>query len=350
MAGKRKRKKSGLPPGSLIYTGERKIANPNVTLLQYNESSLEEKQQVGEEVVLPEDGNVTWYDIRGLHEIGLVEKIGGIFDIHPLVQEDILNIHQRPKFEEHTNGFFIVFQALSFDGKKLVVQFEQVSLFVGKNFLISFQEDASDLFTAVRERLASGRGRIRMRGPDYLAYALVDSVVDNYYLILDDIEEAIEKMEADILEGRASDIKSRIHKLKREMIGLRKSVAPLREAVNRFARAEHELISQESVIFLRDLHDHMVQVMDTIETSRDTLTGMQDLYLSELSYRMNNVMQVLTIIATIFIPLTFLAGVYGMNFDNMPELHWKYGYFAVWAIMVVIALGLIRYFRTKRWL
>lgn len=225
-----------------------------------------------------------------------------------------------------------------------------MSIYFRNGLLVSFQENETDLFEAVRMRLKSGRGKIRQRGADYLAYALMDTLVDNYLLVLDDIEEIIEALEDDLISEPSNSIKERLHYLKKELLIIRKSIAPLREAISRFSKTENSFIASTTHVFVRDLYDHTVQIMDMVETYRDMLNGLQDLYLSEISYKMNQVMQVLTLIATIFIPLTFLVGIYGMNFDYMPELHWKDGFFALWGLLTVLAIGLVILFKRKRWL
>ncbi len=343
-------KKIGLPPGSLIFTGKQKMEQSDLTLMLYKPEKASEIKFDHTHTYQKSPDEIAWYDIRGVHDVAIIEQIGKAFDIHPLVLEDVLNTQQRPKFEEYENGIFIIIKALSFEHETQSVQTEQVSVFFGKGFLISFQEDKTDLLQAVRERINGGRGKIRGRGSDYLAYALLDNIVDYYFVILDQVEEEIDKMEEAILLNPESHIKSAIHRLKRELLMVRKSISPLREAISRFSKSEHHLVDESSYVFIRDLYDHTIQIMDMVETYRDTLSGLQDLYLSELSYKMNNVMQVLTIMATIFIPCSFLAGVYGMNFENLPELHWKYSYFVFWAIILVIIGGSMYYFRKKRWL
>ncbi len=346
-----RKRKTGLPPGALVFTGKQKVESPNISLMQYGPEGevleLEAKDQAPiVEATLP----VCWYDVRGLHKVELIQQLGELFNIHSLVLEDVLNTQQRPKFEEHDGAIFITVQALSFDAQALSIQTEQVALYAGPGFVLSFQEDEKDLFPGVRERIRHGRGRIRARGVDYLTYALLDNVVDNYYIVLDQMEEALSQLEGDILSASGKESKRSIHELKMQFIMLRKAIAPLREAISRFSRSESLLIAKETDIFLRDLHDHVIQITDTIDTQRDVMNGLYDLYLSEINLRMNNVIQVLTIISTIFIPLTFLAGIYGMNFDYMPELRWKYGYFFVWGVMLLIGLSLLSLFRRKKWL
>lgn len=340
-----------MAPGTLIFTGKKKVEFPNVTLIQYNmEGELRERHVKDAAPAADEGLNVTWYDVRGLHKIELIEELGKRYNIHPLVLEDVVDTQQRPKFEEYDGAIFLTIQALNFDVESLKVKTEQVAFYTGKGYVLTFQEDEADLFPGVRDRIHSSRGRIRKRGADYLSYALLDNIVDHYYVVLDQMEEVLEQLEADILANPGRESKEKIHNLKLQFIILRKSVAPLREAIGRFSRCENPIIAEETHIFLRDLYDHTIQVIDTIDTYRDMMSGLYDLYLSEISFRMNSVIQVLTIMSTIFIPLTFLAGIYGMNFDNMPELHWKYGYFILLGVMLAIGLGLIRLFKQKNWL
>ena len=347
---RQRHRKTGLPPGTLVFTGERFVETPNVTLMQYNQETFVVKHLQNEKPPAADGYNVTWFDVRGVHDLGLIEKIGKKFSIHPLALEDIVDTQQRPKFEEYKDGLFITLRDLKFDVEHLELKTEQVSIYIGKNFLLSFQEDDDDLFVYVRKRLEVSSGRIRQRQSDYLAYALVDSIVDNYFIVLDRVEEAMENIEESILLDSNISIKARIHQLKLQTLLLRKSVAPLREAINQFSRSENPLMSEDTPVFIRDLHDHIIQVMDMIETYRDMVTGLNDLYLSELSFKMNNVMKVLTVITTIFVPLSFLAGLYGMNFDHMPELHWRNGYFYLLAVMGCVAAGLLLLFHKKKWL
>jgi magnesium transporter len=344
--------KKGMPPGSVVFTGDRKMENTHVHFVRYNEASLEAKEygrQIQPEFNIGIDGKVTWYDIRGVHDTELIEAIGKQFSIHPLVLEDIADTQQRPKFDEYENGVFIIAKALQFNPITIEIQTEQVAIFVSKSIVFSFQEDEEDLFAGVRDRVDTGRGKIRKRGADYLAYALLDNIVDQYFDVLDRVEEEIEKLEAEIIKSPRNDSKARNHNLKREMLTVRKAVQPLREAISKFAKSESPFVAETTEIFLRDLYDHTIQVMDMVETYRDVLTGLQDLYLSEISYKMNQIMQVLTVISTIFIPLSFLTGVYGMNFENMPELKTQNGYFILLGVMATIVISLLFYFRKNRW-
>jgi magnesium transporter len=347
---KRRSAKTGLPPGSLIHIGEKHADKAKITLCTYDETHFQEREIQTLEGVLPSAGEaVTWIHIDGLHEVQLLEAMGLSFSLHPLTLEDILNTEQRPKSEDHGDYLYIVLRLFHEDAAGVLIP-EQVSIVLGKNWLISLQEKEGTLLDPIRERLRNEKGRLRKAGADYLAHALLDAIVDSYFVILDKFGEKIEKLE-DALIGRPSPQTLRaIQALKREMILLRKSVWPLREMLGHLGRSDSPLIGEQSVIYFRDIYDHAVQVIDTIETYRDMLSGMLDIYLSSISNRMNEIMKVLTIIATVFMPLTFLAGVYGMNFHYMPELAWRWGYFALWGVMIVIALFMLIAFRRKKWL
>jgi len=349
---KKPSKKAGLPPGTLVHIGERKAEFVRITVIDYNEQNFQEKEVSAVEECFPfkTTPTVTWINIDGLHKIELIEKLGKEFDLHPLILEDILNTGQRPKFEDLGNNVFIVLKMLSYTDEKQTIQSEQISLAVGPNFVISFQESVRDVFEQVRDRIRNSKGRIRKMGSDYLAYVLLDAIVDNYFLILEKFGEKIEYMEEELVAEPTEKTLQQIHSLKREMIFLRKSVWPLRELINGLERSESSLIKESTDIYLRDVYDHTIQVIDTVETFRDMVSGMLDIYLSSISNKMNAVMKVLTIIATIFIPLTFIAGIYGMNFKYMPELEWRWAYPAVWLVMSAVTATMLIYFKKKRWL
>lgn len=350
----RKRKKTGLAPGTIVFTGDKKVDNIQVHYLNYNEHNLEEQVYESHETISfkkPSDTVVDWYDVRGMHDINLIEHIGKSCTIHPLVLEAIADVNQRPKFEEYNNGNFIALRALHFDKETVKLESEQITLYFRKGLVLTFQERETDLFSDVRKRIKSGRRKIRTCGADYLTYALIDVVVDHYYVVLDDVESVIEDLEDNLINGHQDiENKTKIHELKKELVQIRKSVAPLREAISRFSKSESTLIENDTYAFLRDLYDHTIQIMDMVESYRDMLNGLQDLFITEVSFKMNKVMQLLTIVSTIFIPLTFLAGIYGMNFTNMPELHWRYGYFVLMGTMLFLAVVLILFFRRKKWL
>lgn len=350
---KKHRKKIGLPPGSVVFTGSKKVEQIFVHYLQYDANDLTEKTFDNHEQIIVDDSpdeKVDWYDMRGLHDTQLIEFLGQKFKIHPLILEDIADIHQRPKFEEYDNGNFIIFKALRFDKENLKIQTEHVALYFCKGLIFTFQETASDLFSQIRQRIQNSHGRVRKRGADYLAYTLLDVIADQYFVVLEDVETVIEKLEDDLLHQPDNSIKERIHHLKKELLIVRKSIAPLREAVSRFVKSESNFIEDNTTLFIQDLYDHLIQIIDMVETYRDVLNGLQDLYLSEISFRMNQVMQVLTIITTIFVPLSFLAGLYGMNFEYIPELGFKYGYFVLLGVMILVGGGLLIWFKRRRWL
>ena len=349
---KKRTQKSGLPPGTLIHIGEKRTEKVKIRIMDYSEIGLEEMGADTIETCFPfkDKPTNTWINIEGIHDVRVLERLGECYGFHTLILEDILNTDQRPKMEDHGEYIYVVLKMLNSDKNNSVV-IEQISLLLGKNFVISLQEGLEgDVFNPVRERIRSGKGRIRKMGSDYLAYALLDSIVDNYFIVLEKLGEKIEVLEEELITNPKRETLHAIHNLKREMIFLRKSVWPLREVISGLERGESSLISKSTQIFLRDLYDHTIQVIDTVEAFRDMLSGMLDIYLSSVSNKMNEVMKVLTIIATIFIPLTFIAGVYGMNFRNMPEIEWQWGYPLSLLIMGGVAIIMLIFFRKKRWI
>ena len=347
--------KTGLPPGSLVHVGEKHTGEPLLSLMIYNDQGVKEKTLTGIEELrsnLQEQAaGVTWLHIEGLHDIRLMEQMGDLYRLHPLTLEDILYTDQRPKMEDFGNYIYIVLKDFSLPpdmGGQLLP--EQISVIFGPHFLISFQEKQNPLMEPIRERIRSARGRIRKAGADYLAYTIIDAIVDQYFILLEKLGESIESLEDQLVTQPGRDTLHAIQSIKREMLYLRKSVWPLREAVSALQRTDSPLMDTATDLYLKDVYDHTIQIIDTVETYRDMLSGMLDIYLSSVSNRLNEVMKVLTIIATIFMPLTFLAGVYGMNFKYMPELEWHWGYFMVWGIMISVALSMIRYFKRKKWL
>jgi len=344
--------KAGLPPGTLVHVGEKRAEAVRITLIDYDEERFQEKEVTTVEECFPFKATptVTWINIDGLHQVDIIEKLGKRFELHPLILEDVLHTEQRPKYEDFDKYIFIVLRMLGYNEQIQVVESEQVSLILGTNFVISFQERIGDVFDHIRERLRNAKGRIRKMGPDYLCYTLMDAIVDNYFAVLERFGERIESMEEELVTNPTEKTLQQIHTLKREMLFLRKSVWPLREVISVLQRSESSLITESTGIYLRDVYDHTIQVIDTVESYRDMVSGMLDIYLSSISNKMNAVMKVLTIIATIFIPLTFVAGIYGMNFENMPELKWRWGYGAVWLVMIVVAAIMMVFFRKKKWL
>ena len=344
-------RKAGEPPGTLVHIGERQIDQVRLTLVKYDPNMLDERRvnTLDEALGLCTGERLTWLNIDGIHDIELISRLGQHFNIHPLTQEDILNTTQRPKFEEFDHYAYIVLKMPRYDSGAGRVSTEQVSLILTERVLISLQETQGDVFEPVRARLQKGRGRIRNAGSDYLAYALIDAVVDHYFTILEQIGIQVEAIEDQTLSNPTSAVLQRIHAMKREILYLRKQIWPLREVVGTMAKEEPALIKEETMIFLRDVHDHTVQIMETIESQRDLVTGLLDLYMTGISNRMNEVMKVLTIIATIFIPISFIAGVYGMNFKYLPELEWPWGYEAVWGVMIAMVITMVLYFKKKKW-
>lgn len=349
---KKRSSKAGLPPGTLIHIGEKKTEALKITIMDYDEVHFQEKETkaVEECFAFKDTPGVTWINIDGLHQIDILEKLGECYGFHPLVLEDILNTDQRPKMEDYGDYLYIVVRMLSYNDKSSQIETEQVSLILGANFVFSFQENIGDVFDPVRERIRNGKGRIRKMGPDYLAYALIDSIVDNYFIIMEKLGETIEFLEEELVTQPVPETLRTIHQLKRELIFLRKAVWPLREVIASLERGELTLIKEATRLYLRDVYDHTIQVIDTIETFRDMISGMLDIYLSSVSNRLNSVMKVLTIIATIFMPLTFLAGIYGMNFKFFPELEWKWSYPLFWLVAILITISMLLYFKKKKWL
>jgi magnesium transporter len=343
---------AGLPPGSLVHIGKKRDEKIRITIIDYDEDQFQEKEAKTVEDCFPfkDKPTVTWVNIDGIHDVDIIAKVGQHFGIHPLVLEDIVNTGQRPKIEDFQSYLFSVVKMLTYDENERSIDSEQVSIVVGPHFVISFQERQGDVFEAIRDRIRNSRGRIRSAGSDYLAYSLIDAIVDGYFIILENLGDRIEVLEDEVIENPGSETLQAINKMKREMITLRRSVWPLREVIGSLERGGSSLIQQTTMTYLRDLYDHTVQVADTIETYRDMVSGTRDTYLSSLSNRMNEIMKVLTIIATIFIPVTFIAGIYGMNFAFMPELSWRWSYFIVWGVMLGVGGTMIAYFRKKGWL
>ncbi|WP_116125997.1 magnesium/cobalt transporter CorA [Lewinella sp. IMCC34183] len=344
------RRKAGAPPGTMVYTGERHMEEVLVHLTEYR-GEFFDVQTADDD--LPEAHGETatrWYDVRGLHDIALVERLGKQHGMHPLALEDVVDVQQRPKMEIFSDGVLIIIKAFAFAPETRDLSIEQVGIYLSQDTVLTFQEDAGDLFKSVRKRLETSSGRIRTRGPDYLAYALVDNVVDKYFTVIDQIEGELDKLEDTIMRSPEMSTKSKIHDLRLALLTLRKSISPLRELMTRFGDNESKLITEDTQLYVADLRDHVIQITDLVETYRDVTNGLYDLYVSEISFRMNSVMQTLTIVSTIFIPLSFLVGVYGMNWDNMPELHTRYGYFVLWGVMICVILGMLGWFRSRRWI
>jgi magnesium transporter len=347
---KQQSKKAGLPPGTLMHIGDQKRQDVRLTLIVYNEAHFEVSEPKAVDCPRPGPGAVYWLNVSGISQLDAIEEIGKRFQLHPLLLEDVVNTNQRPKLDDYKDYLYIVLKMLYRQAKDKATTVEQVSLVLGQQYVISFQENGADPFNAVRERLRTGKGRLRTMGPDYLVYALMDSIVDQYFGILETLGERIESLEEQVVSHPQPEVLKQIHATRRELLFLRRAVWPLREVTNGLQREESPLIKETTRIYLRDVYDHAVQVIDTIEIFREMVSSMLDVYLSSISYRLNTVMKVLTIITTIFMPLTFIAGVYGMNFKHMPELDWYWGYPAVLLVMTVIAGAMLGFFRKKKWL
>ncbi|MEP6887010.1 MAG: magnesium/cobalt transporter CorA [Nitrospirales bacterium] len=345
-------KKAGLPPGTLIHIGEQRVPTTRLSLIEYSEGSLNEQELKNLSDWRPalEENKVIWLDVGGIHQVGLIEQIGSYFNLHPLVLEDIVNSEQRPKVDDYDEYLYVVLKMLYPHGDKGEIMAEQVSIVLGRNYILTFQENGKDCFNGIRIRIRNDKGKIRKCVADYLLYALVDAIVDHYFVVLEKLGEQIEAAEDQLVVNSDAIGLGRIHVLKKEILYLRRVIWPVREVVNGLLREEDGLIDPSTKVYLRDVYDHTVQILETIEMYRDRTGGMVDFYISSTSQRMTAVMKVLTIITTIFMPLTFIAGVYGMNFEHMPELKWRLGYPLILTIMTGIGIGMTFYFRRKKWL
>jgi magnesium transporter len=344
--------KLGKAPGTVEFTGTRRVETAGLTLFRYDEATIDEWSGASfDDVSAGLDGaGAKWLNVDGLHDTELVQTIGDRYGLHPLTLEDLVSPGQRAKLEEHEGYTFIVARMLHYDPSKPHVESEQVSLVVTGDTLLSFQERPGDVFDAVRDRLRSSSGRIRTRGPDYLAYALLDVIVDHYFVTLEAFGDEIEVLEEAVVDNPDSSVQGSMRKLRSNLILVRRAAWPMREVLSAMARTDSPVVTAETAIFVRDAYDHAMHALDVVESLRDVVSGLMDLYMTSLSNRLNDVMKVLTIIGTIFIPLSFIAGVYGMNFDHMPELHLQYGYGLALLLMAATAGSLLIYFRRKKWL
>jgi len=332
--------------------GDKLMEKPKITIIDYSPSTLEERvaETIEECMVYLGKPTMTWINIDGLQEVNYIEQIGQCFHIHPLTLESILNTTQRPKIEYFPNYIYIALKMISWDEKEQETNMEHISLILMQNMVLSFQEREGDVFNTIRERIRNMNGKIRQNSVDYLVYALIDTIVDQYFVILEKLGEKTELLEDVLINQPSPQNLQVIHQTKRNLIYLRNAVWPLREVINKLEKEETVLIQKDTKLFLRDVYDHTIQVIETIEALRDMVSGLLDIYLSSISNKMNEVMKVLTIIATIFIPLTFLAGIYGMNFHYMPELSWRWGYPVTLLAMFLIGLGMYFFFKKKKWL
>lgn len=343
--------KAGMAPGSLIHVGEPMQSKSNIRLINYNEEHIEEKlvRTFDEIVKYKESDSVTWVMIEGLPTIDMIAQIGQAFDIHPLVLEDILNTQHRPKFEAHDNYLHIVLKSLQSEDKQSNMTYEQITLLVFKNFVFTFKEKTDDLFQPIIDRIKTNKGHFRSLGSDYLAYAILDRVVDQYFILIDSLDKAVTSLEDTFLNSKPTgETPSTIQKIKKEIITIRKNVSPVRALTTEMLHCESELILDKTHIYLKDVSDHATHIVDTVESYNDILSDLLNIHSTDVSYQMNEVMQVLALYSTIFIPLTFISGIYGMNFEDIPELKW--GYPAIWAVFIAIPAGMVFYFKKKKWL
>ena len=350
-SGRRKHARLGLPPGSLVHIGERKIEKVRITVMDYDESRCHEAvlDDIEQAAEYRDKPSVSWVNIDGIHDTQMMEAAGRIFDIHQLVLADIMNTRQRPKYEAYDGYVFIVLKMLDMQPNHKEIIAEQISILISRNCVITFQEAPGDVLDALRDRIRGSKGRIRKAGPDFLANCIIDAILDGYFEVLDDLSDRVSDMEERLIEQPGQNLLQRIYAARRECLLLRKYIRPVREIITSLEHNESGMVRPETSPYIRDLYDHSLQILETMESLRDSITGMLEMYLSSASNRMNEVMKVLTVIATIFMPLTFIAGLYGMNLPNMPEMHWRYSYPAVWAVMLAVGGGMLWFFRRKRW-
>jgi magnesium transporter len=344
--------KTGLPPGSLVHVGDILESKTKISLIDYGPKGFEEKRIhfLDEILVYKDRETITWVIVEGLVDVDIVGEIGNKFGIHPLVLEDILNTNQRPKFEEYDDYLFLVLKSCQPESKQISIVYEQISLLILGNFVFTFKEKTDDILEPILQRIRTSKGRFRSLGADYLAYVLLDTIVDNNFILMDVLDEAITSLEDSLLNEPTIVTLNEIQKIKRELITIRRYLSPVRELMTGLLRSESNLIQESTQIYFRDVSDHVIRVIELIESYRDILSGLLDIYVSSVNNKMNEVMKVLTVFASIFIPLTFLTGIYGMNFEYMPELKWKWAYQGLWAIFITIPIVLIIYFKKKKWL
>ena len=349
----RRQTKVGLAPGTLIHVGDHRSAAVTLSGMRFQlGGGLEEHPELeaGAVRAFAAPDWVSWVDVNGVHDLDQVRRVGADFNLHPLLLEDIVNTTQRPKGEDYGETYFLVFKMIFTNPETGAIEMEQVSVVLGAHWVLTFQEQEADTFDPVRRRLQLADSRVRSHGADFLLYALVDTVVDNYLLVVEQLGGRIEDLEPSVLGSPDEATLEELYAIKRALVTLRRFAGPTRDALAQFRRAESFLVQPSTRLYLRDVEDHLQRVAETIDLYRDMLGGMVDAYLSSLSNRLNDVMRVLTVISTIFIPLTFIVGVYGMNFDTLPELHWRWSYPIVWAFMLAVGAGLLVVFRRRKWL
>lgn len=344
--------KAGMPPGSLVHVGDVLEDEPRISLIDYSKENLDEQTVEAIDDLLQYKGKetVTWVTIEGLKNVALIDAVGRIFDIHPLVLEDILNTHQRPKIEEYDAYLYIVLKKLSHDPDSFSFDYEQISILLFTNLVITFKEQKDDFFLPIKQRLENNKGRFRSMGADYLAYAILDMIVDQNFHFLDSIDEVIDLVEEELLTDPSEKTLVEIQRIKRELMYARRSISPLRELVAAIMRSETSLIQNSTQLYFRDVYDHVLRITEAIESYREMMSGLLDIYISSVNNKMNEIMKVLTVFASIFIPLTFITGIYGMNFEYMPELKMRWAYPTLWVCFIAIPLVLLTYFKRKKWL
>jgi magnesium transporter len=343
--------KIGLPPGASVYIGKERDGAVEIDLISYDETKASFSNNITlQEVQALNPNQIHWINVIGIHDVKMVDELCNIFNIHPLTKEDILNTHSRPKLEIFDEYIFSGLKMLKNEDPDIIIEEEQVSIVFAKNKVISFQEERGDVFEIIRQRIKNPEARVRKRRADYLFFLLHDVIIDYYFNVLTTIEEATDEVEADILAEQWTNVQSDLQGLKSDLIYLKRNLSPVRETVNKILRSEFKYIESDTYKYFNDLHDHMEYVVEGLDTQRELALGHRELYMGMISNKMNQVMKVLALISAIFIPLTFIAGVYGMNFQNMPELKWRYGYFEVLAIMALIAVIMIIYFKKRKWL
>lgn len=350
---KKRAQKAGQPPGTFVYTGNKKAAATRLSMINYSAENFQARADTSLEDIAAtkQQSGITWVNIQGLQDISIIENIGKIFNLHPLTVEDILNVEQRPKVEEFLGYEFITFKMINWHPTHSRYTIEQLSIVMSKTHVLTFQESDHHIFNSIREKLGlDATQRLRQQGSDYLTYRLIDTVVDFYFVVLEALGNQIDKIEESIIKSPTHKNSRAIYRLKRQILALRKSIWPMREVISHLLQSEEKLVSSFTRLYMRDLYDHIVQAIDTVETYRDILSNLLDVYLSALTARMNEVMKTLTIIATIFIPITFVASLYGMNFLSIPELHWRYGYYYALGLMLAIVVVMLIYFRNKDWI
>ncbi len=346
--------KSGLPPGSLVHIGKVHDTSTTVSVIQYNEKTLTHHDDVLTSKLgqFKNSDVITWINVDGLSDISVVESIGNEFNIHPLVLEDILSTHQRPKLEEYEDYLYLVVKGININlDDSLKLQYDQISILLLKNHVITFRERTDNVFNPLYHRLKNAKGRLRRASAsDYLAYAMLDAIVDEYFVVGDGLDVVFERLEDELLSEPGSEILQSIQQIRRELITIKRNISPLRELLASIKRLDTDLIKEETLRYYDDIYDHVLRITDALESYREIIASMQDVYLSSLSNKMNETMKVLTIFSTIFIPMTFLAGVYGMNFEYLPELKWRWGYPVLWGVFIFCTILLLIFFKKKKWL